>query len=137
MAGRKQLTPKQMAFCEAYAACFNPLKSAEYAGYEPANDKYQLQKAAYRALGNENVKMYINELLEEKRKCLQTVPFQAIIQNLVEITMDEDVNTKDKLRASELLIKYKNTNSWEGAETRHVEAFIEALRGEIKWDENE
>ena len=101
----KELTDKQKAFCQEYIKDYNATQAAKRAGYS--------QKTAYsqgqRLLKNVEVKVVITGLLAEIEE-ISTVEAGEIIKELRKLafTRLSFLNNTDKLRALELLGRYKD-----------------------------
>lgn len=121
------LNPRQKAFVEAYMRTYSPKKAALEAGYSancPA-------KVGWQALQSPGVQKAIKEEIEKRKKALDLVPFDAIATMLVEACMDPNVSLKDRMKAADLLMKYKQHNKWGGADVATVDKYVDALKGEV------
>ena len=96
------LTPRQKKFCDEYMLCGNATQAAIRAGY---SDKYAGQNAD-KLLKNTNVREYLD--------CFQKKVEQKAIKSVEEVQQwwsaimdDAEEATKNRLKASELLVKSK------------------------------
>lgn len=94
----RNLTPKQHAFVLAYAACGNATEAARQAGYKKPDPQ------GPRLLGNVRVQQAIEALTATK---LSGAIMMAIERQQLwtDIARDKNEQTKDRLKASELLGK--------------------------------
>lgn len=123
----KRLTDRQQMFCDAYMQSFSPKKAALEAGYSSANPS----KAGFQALQNDNVRNEIQRRMDERKQSLELVPFDAIIQQLVEIASDQEKDSKERMKAMDLLIKYKANNKWGQADMNTVNEYVDALKDQV------
>jgi len=121
------LTVKQKAFIDAYMKTFSPKQAALEAGYSKNNPS----KVGYNVMQSEGVRAEIQRRMEERKKALEVVPFEAIIQRLVEITLDPASPQREQMKAADLLIKYKNTNRWGPADTNVIDEYVNALQEQV------
>ena len=98
----KKLTPRQKRFCEEYVKDYNGAQSAMRAGFSPKTSKEQ----AVRLLSNINLKGYINTL-EVERANRAEIDEVEIIKDLKAIKNDIKKKDADRLKALELLSKFK------------------------------
>lgn len=128
------LNAKQQLFVDAYLKYFSPKKAAEIAGYSGNN----LSKIGYQTLQSVAVKAAVEEGLNKRKEALDIVPFEIIIIQLVEIASDPDVSLRDRMRASDLLLKYKQHNSWSSSDAKTVDSYVDALKSQVGevWDEH-
>lgn len=98
------LTDKQQAFCREYIKDFNATQAAIRAGYSKKTAYSQGQ----RLLKNVVVKVEIGRLLAEI-EAVSTVEIAEIVQELRKLAFSGTsyLNNTDKLRALELLGRYK------------------------------
>lgn len=104
---RKELTNKQIAFCEEYVA--NGYKAIEaYAVAYPNSCENSLRSNPYQLLQNPKVKVYIRELQSQRFEALN-ISADRIAVKLAEIAFadkkDEDYNATAQLKALDLLQK--------------------------------
>lgn len=121
------LNPRQKAFVDAYMRTYSPKKAAIEAGYTsrcPA-------KAGWQALQSPGVREAVELEIEKRRDALDIVPFDAIATMLVEIAMDEGADMNRRLKAADLLIKYRQNNKWGGSDVATVDKYVEALKSEV------
>lgn len=96
------LTPRQKKFCDEYMLCGNATQAAIRAGY---SDKYAGQNAD-KILKNTNVKEYLAYFQQKvEQKAIKSV--EEVQQWWSSIMDNADESTKDRLKASELLVKSK------------------------------
>lgn len=94
----KDLTPKQKAFAEHYAACGNATESARLAGYAEPN------KQGPRLLVNVGVAEYIESLTKPaQQRRIATAEERQEWWTKVMLGHEVDADFKDRLKASELL----------------------------------
>ena len=119
----KKMTPKQQRFCDEYLIDLNATQAAIRAGYSEKTAKEQ----GSRLLTNVNVKLYIENRMEEKEKSL-IADQDEVLKYLTSVlrgegceevvvvegcgeghssatTVTRDICPKDRLKAAELLGK--------------------------------
>jgi phage terminase small subunit len=96
------LTPRQKRFCEEYIKTYNATKAALEAGFSK-NRPYEL---AYQQLQKPHVLKYIERLEEERANCAD-IDEVELIKDLKKIKNDPYEKTNDRLKAMELLGRYK------------------------------
>lgn len=96
------LTPRQKKFCDEYMLCANATQAAIKAGY---SEKYAGQNAD-KILKNTNVREYLSYF---QKKVDQTAikSVEEVQRWWSSIIDDAEEVTKDRLKASELLVKSK------------------------------
>lgn len=127
MGRSNQLTNKQTLFIDAYMKHFSPKKAAIEAGYDSKNPS----KVGYSTLQSPLVKAEIERQMEARREALQSVPFDTIVINLIEISNDEATPLRERMKAMDLLIKYKQHNKWNADDVKTVDSYVEALKEQI------
>lgn len=96
------LTPRQKKFCDEYMLCANATQAAIRAGY---SEKYAGQNAD-KILKNTNVKEYLAYFQKKvDQKAIKSV--EEVQQWWSSIIDNTEEGTKDRLKASELLVKSK------------------------------
>ena len=96
------LTPRQKKFCDEYMLCGNATQAAIRAGY---SEKYAGQNAD-KVLKNTNVKEYLSYFQKKvEQKTIKSV--EEVQQWWSSIIDNAEEGTKDRLKASELLVKSK------------------------------
>ena len=96
------LTPRQKKFCDEYMLCANATQAAIRAGY---SEKYAGQNAD-KILKNTNVKEYLAYFQQKvEQKAIKSV--EEVQQWWSSIIDNAEEGTKDRLKASELLVKSK------------------------------
>ncbi len=96
------LTPRQKKFCDEYMLCGNATQAAVKAGY---SEKYAGQNAD-KLLKNTNVREYLSYF--QKKVEQKTIKSVEEVQQWWSSIMDNaEEATKDRLKASELLVKSK------------------------------
>ena len=96
------LTPRQKKFCDEYMLCGNATQAAIRAGY---SEKYAGQNAD-KVLKNTNVKEYLSYFQKKvEQKAIKSV--EEVQQWWSSIIDNAEEGTKDRLKASELLVKSK------------------------------
>ena len=110
MAGRvikdkinSKLNDRQKRFCIEYLKDLNVTRAYQTAyecEYEVANAN------GSRMLVNDSIKKYINDLLDEYKENIG-VEVAEIVSELKKMALGEDVRNSDKIKALELLGKYK------------------------------
>lgn len=100
----KELTNKQQAFCREYLKDFNATQAAKRAGYSDKTSYSQGQRLLKKA----EVKIEIAGLLSEI-EAISTVEVAEIVAELRKLAFNRlgFLNNADKLRALELLGRYK------------------------------
>ncbi|KGN00324.1 terminase small subunit [Clostridium botulinum] len=95
-----KLTPKQKAFADYYIQLGNATEAAIKAGYS---------KRTARFIGNENLtKPYIKDYIEERNKTIESkriADMKEVKEFWTNVLRDEEVETKDRLKASEYIAK--------------------------------
>ncbi|WP_051931532.1 terminase small subunit [Clostridium sp. KNHs214] len=100
---KSKLNDKQKLFCVEYLKDLN-ITQAYKRVYNCAEE--EASASGSRLLGNVNIKKYINDLLEEyKDNCDITIG--EIVDNIKKIALDDEARHSDKLKALELLARYK------------------------------
>ena len=122
-----RLNPKQQLFVDEYMRTFSPKKAALFAGYSENNPS----KVGYNVLQSPSVQAEIQKETEKRKSVLNRVPFDYIVQTLVEMVGDDKLKHTDRMRAIELLLKYKEKNGWSADEAKNVNDYVEALKGNI------
>ena len=107
--GFYMLTPRQEAFCLAYAKCGNATEAYKAAGYKAKSDKVAGANAA-RMIGNDRVKARLGQLREETASVAiaEAVEVQEWLTKVMRGQEDEkgdETSIRDRLRAAELLAK--------------------------------
>lgn len=96
------LTKRQKKFCDEYMLCGNATQAAIKAGY---SDKYAGQNAD-KILKNTNVKEYLSYFQKQvDQTAIKSV--EEVQRWWSSIIDDTEEGTKDRLKASELLVKSK------------------------------
>lgn len=96
------LTQRQKKFCDEYMLCGNATQAAIKAGY---SDKYAGQNAD-KILKNTNVKEYLSYFQKQvDQTAIKSV--EEVQRWWSSIIDDTEEGTKDRLKASELLVKSK------------------------------
>lgn len=129
-----RLNPRQQAFVDNYLLTYSPKKAAIAAGYETKHPS----KVGYQVLQSEAVKHAIQLETEKRKNTLEQVPFESVLLMLIETVNNEDLKPNERMKAADLLIKYKSQNKWEGADSVQIEGYINALKeqvGEV-WDDS-
>ena len=103
------LTPRQEAFCLAYAKCGNATEAYKAAGYKAKSDKVAGANAA-RMIGNDRVKARLGQLREETASVavMDAREMQGRLSAFVREAYDDEGNpiaVRDKLRAIEILAR--------------------------------
>lgn len=122
-----RLNPKQQAFVDNYLLSYSPKKAAIAAGYETKHPS----KIGYQVMQSEGVKHAIEKESEKRKKTLEQVPFESVLLMLIETVNDEDLKPNERMKAADLLIKYKSQNKWEGADSIQIEGYIDALKEQV------
>lgn len=101
-----KLTDKQRKFCIEYLKHWNATKAAIVAGYS--------KKTAY-AIGNENLKkLEIQKFIKEAQEDIQKIANISILsqlEELKEILGSKEENTRDRIRAIEVINKMLGYNA--------------------------
>lgn len=99
----KGLTPKQLAFVEAYLECLNQTKALRMAGYETKNPKEMTKQLMH----NPAIRFAIDGL-KAQRKENADVTSDYVLKRIVNVIDDaeEDGNANAVLRGLELLAKH-------------------------------
>ncbi|WP_315114525.1 terminase small subunit [uncultured Clostridium sp.] len=100
-----KLNDKQRLFCIEYLKDLNGLQAYKRAYGEELDDN-TCKVNASKLLTNANVKKYINDLLDEYRDNID-VTVGEIVANIKTMAFDKDARYSDRIKASELLAKYK------------------------------
>lgn len=124
---KTRLTGKQRAFVDHYMQSYSPSKAALAAGYETANPA----KMGYNIMQSEAVKIAIQEEQDKRKESLSTVPFETVLLMLIETVNDEDLKPNERMKAADLLIKYKSQNKWESADMSQIDKYIDALKSQV------
>lgn len=129
-----RLTPRQQAFVDNYLITYSPKKAAIAAGY---NTKHP-SKVGYQALQSPAVQAAVKEEQDKRRVVFDSTPFEMVLLMLIETMNDESLKPNERMKAADLLIKYKAQNKWTGADANHIEKYVEALRSEVGevWNDN-
>ena len=76
----------------------------------------------------DDVKEYIKRHMDNRKEMMDTVPFDVIVAELTEIALDPDRDSRERMKASDLLMKWQNNNKWNQKEAVEVDKFVEALK---------
>ena len=103
---KEKLTYKQQAFVDQYIICKgNALQAAKLAGY--SGDDNTLAQRGHELVKNSKIQAAIAAKTSEIR-AIDDISIEYIAKRLHEIEQDKTANKGDKLRALELLGKYKS-----------------------------
>ena len=94
------MTPKQQRFVKEYLTDFNGTQAAIRAGYSPKGASVQ----GARLLANAKVQAEVEQLAKQKDDELGLTN-ERILDKLAQIAFSDDEETKDNLRALDLLCK--------------------------------
>ena len=94
------MTPKQQRFVREYLTDFNATRAAIRAGYSPKGASVQ----GARLLANAKVQAEVEQLAKQKDDELGLTN-ERILDKLAQIAFSDDEETKDNLRALDLLCK--------------------------------
>lgn len=100
------LNDKQIEFCKQYIACKCNGTKAYMAAY-PDSTEEAARSSASDLLSNPSVKEYIAKLEQPIHEKLG-ITAEMILGGIRDIANDEETNKRDKLKALELLAKYKD-----------------------------
>jgi len=99
------LNDRQKQFCIEYIVDLNGLQAYRRA-YGEDNSDNTCKSNACQLLTNTNIKKYINDLIDSYMDNVD-VTVAEIVSNIKSIAMDTRARHSDRLKASELLAKYK------------------------------
>lgn len=108
----KKLTKKEQLFVKEYLVDFNRAAAARRTGYSKKTAKEQ----GYQLFTKLHIKNAINEEIKKISDKID-ITQEAVVVELMKIAYDETTSTKDRLKALELLGKYKGIYT-EKVETR-------------------
>lgn len=100
-----KLNPKQLAFVDEYLISRNATEAYTKAGYKNKSEKANGASAS-RLLGNVNIATLIDERSEKQFKATD-ITVEFILDGIRDIALDNTARHNDKLKAYELLGKYK------------------------------
>lgn len=103
--GDIQLNDNQKNFCVEYIKDLNGLQAYRRA-YGEGLDDGTCKVNASKLLTNTNIKAHINELIDSYTSDVD-VTVGEIVSNIKNIAMDKKAKNSDRIKASELLAKYK------------------------------
>lgn len=106
-----ELNEKQISFCIEYLKDFNGTQAAIRAGYSEKSAYSQ----AHDLLKKPEISDYIKSISELTFKSIG-LDSQRIIAEIASIAFSEDSSKKEKLKALEILLKYKELNPGEDDE---------------------
>lgn len=121
---RTTLSPRHKLFADEYLRCYSPTKAARKAGYSETS----VSSIAYQLMQRDDVKEYIKRHMDNRKEMMDTVPFDVIVAELTEIALDPDRDSRERMKASDLLMKWQNNNKWNQKEAVEVDKFVEALK---------
>lgn len=101
-----KINDKQKQFCKEYVKNLNALQSYRRVYGENLDDS-TCKVNGCKLLTNANIKKYINNIINSFTDDID-VTVAEIVSNMKKIALDEDARNSDKLKAWELLAKYKN-----------------------------
>lgn len=120
---RGKLSPKQTVFINEYAKSLNATQSAIRAGYSENSARVQ----GHRLLNNPLVKEKVDEVMRIRAE-ESAVDTDLILLELKEMALSSKVLPKDRLKALDLLGRYKGM--WSGDNTSNIPTNIKVtLKG--------
>ena len=99
------LNDNMKAFCKEYLIDLNATQSYLRA-YGDDIDPNSAKAMASRLLSNVNIRKYINDLKDSYRDDID-VTVGEVVANIKSIALDKEARHSDRIKASELLAKYK------------------------------
>ena len=99
------LNDRQKQFCVEYIVDLNGTQ-AYIRAYGEDTDTVSANVMSCRLLSNVKVKQYINELIDSYTDNVD-VTVAEIVSNIKSIALDKEARHSDRIKASELLAKYK------------------------------
>jgi len=120
----KQLSHKHKTFADEYLRCYSPAKAARKAGYSERS----AGSIGYQLMQREDIKEYIEGFMKSREEAINTVPFDIVITELTEIALDPDAPAREKMKAADLLMKWKMNGKWGQKDNAEVAQYVEALK---------
>lgn len=121
---KETLSPRHKMFADEYLRCYSPTKAARKAGYSETS----IASIGYQLIRRDDISEYVNRHMENREKMMHTVPFDVIVADLTEIALDPDRDSREKMKAADLLMKWNGANKWTQKENAEVDKFVEALK---------
>jgi phage terminase small subunit len=116
---------RRAVFVEEYLRTLNATQSAIKAGYSPSGARTQ----GHRMLADPDIKAEIQQALSERHEqCMVDVEF--ILQGLKDIALDTNAPVKDRVKAYDLLGRYKTM--WTGGEDKTPNQKVEIVFKDTK-----
>lgn len=128
-----QLRHKHKVFADEYLRCYSPAKAARHAGYSHRS----ANQIGYQLMQRDDIKQYVEEFMQSRQKAIDTVPFDIVVTELTEIALDPDKPSRERMKAADLLMKWKMNGKWGSRDNAEVGKYVEALQdqqGNI-WEE--
>lgn len=110
-----KITPKQKRFCEEYIKTYNATKACSDAGFS----KNRASEIGYQLLQKTTVKDYIHTL-EVERANKAEIDEVELIKDLKNIKNNESLKPADRLKAMELLGRYKGMDKTKSDNTVRI-----------------
>lgn len=101
---KTDLNDKQKEFCTYYLETLNGTQA--YMKAYDGVDNASAEVSACRLLGNDKVKKYINDLIDLYSDNVD-ITIAEIVANIKSIALDKDARHSDRIKASELLGRWK------------------------------
>lgn len=120
----KQLSHKHKVFADEYLRCYSPAKAARKAGYSERS----AGSIGYQLMQREDIKEYVEGFMKSREEAINTVPFDIVITELTEIALDPDAPVREKMKAADLLMKWKMNGKWGQKDNAEVAQYVEALK---------
>lgn len=99
---RRNLTPRQVKFCDEYVLDFNATNAARRAGYSPNG----IQKQSSQLLHHKGCRYLIDHLTKSKEAKITSVDPDYIVTRILDIVNKDGAKDGDKLRGLELLARH-------------------------------
>lgn len=128
-----KLSRRHKIFADEYLRCYSPAKAARFAKYSDRT----AASIGYQLMQREDIKHYIDVFMASRQEAINTVPFDIVVTELTEIALDPDTPSRERMKASDLLMKWKMHGKWGTKENAKVQDYVEAIRGQQDntWDE--
>lgn len=121
-----KLSARHKTFADEYLRTYSPTKAAEKAQYS-GNSMSQI---AYQLMRREDVKTYIQAHMDNRKAVMEAVPFDVIVGELTEVALDPERDMKERMKASDLLMKWQQNNKWTQKDNAQVDKYVEALQSD-------